>query len=213
MPETNLAKVSTSGTIVDGNPWQFGFHLIHDPTYGDFDLQALLDGMVADTGYIAALRAMISSDSTLDTIEIGEVPDPSVPEDAVQAYVHDMNSSGTRTISTPPAALELCAVVTFKTGYSGRRWHGRFFAPPCRSTANQTGEGFTTGSGYYPSILSYRTELDKFREGESHDSYAAGYDLTVYSRAASLAAASPIHRRVQSIVVTNRQHWLRSRGQ
>lgn len=170
------------------------------------DPQALADAFRDDV--VPHFKALFVSAWQIEPIEVTQEKDPQQPNAPRQQWVSGTPTAGTKVLGTQGVANAIAMVASLKTDHIGRRATGRKFVPGSYSEADVNGNNFETsamdGVNFYLNAVPRQPDI----QGGPSSSTA---NLVVYSRTNRAADIDPYASHVQSIILHQQIHWLRSR--
>lgn len=154
-------------------------------------------------------RALFAPTWTVNPVVVTDEVDPSKPPGQARSqWVSGTAAPGTRQLSSDAMALALCSVAILKTDSIGRRHTGRKFIFGSFQESDVSGD---TWIPQVDTLIQLYLDSVPRQPDVSGGPGAASCDLCVYSRTNRAALQNPYASHVQSIVLSNRVHWLRSR--
>lgn len=218
-PDTDVgqfAQLQLQGTLFNGQAFRNSYHVWgHDSAspMGVDDINGFLASAWMDD-LVAAYKALIGSNSTLDGVLVRQVHDPLNPGDVKNEGFRSDGGAGTGTPGTT-VATEMCPMLKLGSDAAGRSAHGRVFLPWNYDRDEITGENFLATGAPATKIADLIGVLQDlfYTAGAGHAAGAAAdFDLAIYSNTLRARSADQYGFRVTSAQWKRKIHWLRSRN-
>lgn len=213
-PLDGLASVTMLSTLPSGQGCANTVHIAQE-TAGTPPSPAVLAQLAADwlAYFETTYRAILTTDSTFDSIKVAQVPDPTIAHDAYADFLLPVAVAGTRTPGTEKAPEQACMCVSLKTNSGQRSYRGHLLLPSCISVGDLDGQDYDQTQPYYVAGAAFATKL---QTGVGPAPTWTGtdlpnYSLSIYSRTLQ-TRAMPSVTGVVTVVPRTAVHWLRSRA-
>lgn len=188
------------------------FHVVGRPTLPADDPSADTVRDVLNTALTTKYRAVLSNDTTLQTLTVREELDPS-SHDIPRESVLTIGALGTRAVANTNMPPSMTLLATIRTNAAVRSGHGRLFLPPPIEQGALTANGiWLTTNGYWIASNTFMAELINDHTFTVLGVPAGSIDPVVYSRTRRLRGDSNYYFDVTAYVLRTIPHWLRSRA-